>query len=103
MSDRENPDYPNSIKESISAVESISMVITGDDSGSLGELLKVLEKKHSLAPTLKGAFSKLYGYTSNVGGIRHGLKDDGIVIGFEEARFVLVTCTSFVNYLAYKM
>jgi hypothetical protein len=35
LSDRENPDYRNSIKESISAVEAIVNLINGTDSDTL--------------------------------------------------------------------
>lgn len=36
-SDRKNPDYRNSIKESISAVESMARIITGNPKATLGE------------------------------------------------------------------
>lgn len=36
MSDRQNPDYRNSIKESISAVESICKIVTNDEKATLG-------------------------------------------------------------------
>ena len=100
LSDREKPDYKNSIKESISAVESICQIIVGDDKASLGDALKDLEEKGiTIHPALKGAFSKLYGYTSDEGGIRHaeGLFESNV--SFEEAKFMLVSCCAFVNYL----
>ena len=100
LSDREKPDYKNSIKESISAVESICQIIVGDDKASLGDALKDLEEKGiAIHPALKGAFSKLYGYTSDEGGIRHaeGLFESNV--SFEEAKFMLVSCCAFVNYL----
>lgn len=40
LSDRKNPDYRNSIKESISAVESICKMIAGDPKATLGDALK---------------------------------------------------------------
>lgn len=43
MSDRQNPDYRNSIKESISAVESICKVVTNDEKATLGKALKLLK------------------------------------------------------------
>ena len=42
LSDRQNPDYRNSIKESISAVESLCKSISGNDSATLGAALKEL-------------------------------------------------------------
>lgn len=40
LSDRKNPDYRNSIKESISAVESMSKIISAQKKQLLGVLLK---------------------------------------------------------------
>jgi len=42
LSHRTNPDFRNSIKESISAVEALCRVITGDDRATLGQALKRL-------------------------------------------------------------
>lgn len=100
LSDRENPDYKNSIKESISAVESICQVITGDSNATLGKALKRLEDNGvNMHSAMKSAFSSLYGYTSDKGGIRHA---EGLFtsdVSFEEAKFMLVSCCAFVNYL----
>ena len=100
LSDREKPDYKNSIKESISAVESICQIICKDDKATLGKALNKLEESGvKLHRSLKEAFSKLYGYTSDEGGIRHaeGLFESNV--SFEDAKFMLVTCCAFVNYL----
>ena len=43
LSDRQNPDYRNSIKESISAVESLVQSITGNPKATLGQALNVIE------------------------------------------------------------
>ena len=99
LSDREKPDYKNSIKESISAVESICKIIIGKDKATLGDALKVLESKRGLKGQLKSAFEKLYTYTNDKGGIRHaeGLFESNVT--FEEAKYMLVSCCAFVNYL----
>jgi len=39
LSDRKSPDYRNSIKESISAVEAVCKIITGDKKATLGKCL----------------------------------------------------------------
>lgn len=101
-SDRKKPDYRNSIKESISAVESLAKIIIQDDKTTLGQALKVIEQKHNIPGSLKSAFSALYGYTSDEGGIRHSLLEKGVKIDIEEARFMLITCSAFVNYLISK-
>lgn len=103
LSDRKNPDYRNSIKESISAVESFCRVVLNNPDITFGKALIELEKKHSLHGSLKGAFSALYGYTSDAGGIRHALKEDDTFSNFEDAKFMLVTCSAFINYLKAKM
>jgi hypothetical protein len=100
LSDRKTPDYRNSIKESISAVESLCNLITGDKA-SLGEALKQLEKRIPIHPALKKAFSSIYGYTSDAHGIRHALLDEAN-LDFEDAKFMLVSCSGFVNYLIAK-
>lgn len=100
LSDRENPDYKNSIKESISAVESICQIICKDDKATLGDALNKLEKNGIvLHKALKEAFKKLYGYTSDEGGIRHAEGMFESDVSFEEAKYFLVSCCSFVNYL----
>lgn len=100
LSDRENPDYKNSIKESISAVESICQIIAQNSKATLGEALKKLEDHGvKIHEAMKKSFSSLYGYTSDEGGIRHceGMFESNVT--FEEAKFMLVSCSAFVNYL----
>lgn len=100
ISDREHPDYKNSVKESISAVESVCSIIVGDESASLGKALKRLKDNGvNIHPTLEVAFSKLYGYTSDEGGIRHAEGMTESEVTFEDAKFMLVSCSAFVNYL----
>lgn len=99
MSDRDSPDHRNSVKESISAVESMCRILADNPSATLGSALKEIERTHKLHPALKSAFASLYGYTSDAGGIRHGLLDDGIVLDQPDSKFMLVTCSAFVNYL----
>lgn len=100
MADRKNPDYRNSIKESISAVEAVCKILAKDDNATLGQALKVIENKQNiiLKPAFKSALNTLYGYTSNEDGIRHALLEESTV-KFEDAKFMLVTCSAFVNYL----
>ena len=101
LSDRKSPDYRNSIKESISAVEAICRLITKNEKATLGQALKEVETKVGLHGALKNAFSSLYGYTSSAEGIRHALLDEP-KLSFEDAKFMLVSCSSFINYLISK-
>lgn len=101
LADRKSPDYRNSIKESISAVEAICNLIANNSKVTLGQALKEIEKKIELHPALKEAFQKLYGYTSDAEGIRHALLDEPN-LDFEDAKFMLVSCSTFTNYLITK-
>lgn len=101
LSDRESPDYRNSIKESISAVEAICKLITDEDKATLPKALKAITDKVELHPALQQAFNKLYGYTSDADGIRHSLMEEAN-LDFEDAKFMLVSCAAFINYLKLK-
>lgn len=99
LSNRQSPDYRNSIKESVSAVEALCREITGES--TLGEALKELEKNGIKIPTfLKSGIEKLYIYTNDKRtGIRHAMMEDTEAPTFEEAKFMLVACSAFVNYI----
>lgn len=103
LADRQTPDYRNSIKESISAVESLCVNISGDPHATLGSALNIIEKRGEirLHGALKNAFSSMYGWTSDAEGIRHGLQDEPD-LGFEDAKYMLVACSGFINYLLEK-
>jgi len=98
LSDRENKDYKSSVHESISAIEATVNIIMASKK-TLGEALKELDKQgYSIHPALKSAFEKMYGYTSDKDGIRHDFGNDSNV-DFEEAKYMLVSCSAFMNYL----
>ena len=102
--DRRNPDYENSIKESISAVEAICSIITGENgkSGTLGNTITKLKNKGvHIHPSMEKAYSALYGYTNDESGIRHGSMDF-MNAPAEDAKYMLVSCSAFVNYLMEK-
>ena len=100
LADREHKDYKNCIKESISAVETICQIIIGSNTATLNKAIQKLKNKGiKIHPVLETAFTKLYAYTSDEGGIRHA---EGLFVSevsFEEAKFMLVSCSAFVNYL----
>ena len=95
LSDKEAPDYRNSVKESISAVEATCRYLTGNASATLGDALKRVQNLH---PAMSRAFSQLYGYTNDASGIRHSLTDEA-TITYADAKFMLVTCSAFVSFL----
>jgi hypothetical protein len=103
MSARPTADYRNAIKEAISAVEAICKVLAGTPNSDLGAALSALmtRKQLPLHPQFRQALASLYSFTNDAEGIRHALKDDP-TLDVEDARFMLVTCSAFVNYLLVK-
>lgn len=100
LSDREHPDYKNCVKESISAVESVCKVISGNEKAALKDALNVLiANGMNIHGSLKSAILALYGYASDEGGIRHAERETESTVTFEEAKFMMVTCSAIVNYL----
>lgn len=95
LSDKQAPDYRNSVKESISAVEAACRLVSGNASATLGDALKIIRNLH---PALSKAFNQLYGYTSDASGIRHSLIDEPNIT-YADAKFMLVACSAFVSYL----
>lgn len=96
MSDKENPDFRNSIKESISAVEGVARNLTGEN--KLSKALASLEKQNIIHASSKEAINKLYGWTSGENGIRHALMDE-TSLTLADARYIYICCSAFVNYL----
>ena len=101
ISDRKSPDYRNSIKESISAIESVAKVISGNEKDSLGGALDKIKGKIKIHSALEKGFKMLYGYTSDTDGIRHALMDN-TSCDFEDAKYMLVSSSAFINYLITK-
>ena len=99
---RPEGEYRNSIKESISAIEALCRKITGEN--TLGKALSKLEKNGLILPSvLKKSFEQLYIYTNDgTTGIRHALMDDTNAPTADEAIFMLVSCSAFINYLTKK-
>ena len=99
LSQKPKPDLRNCIKESISAVETAVKLATDSPRGTLGDLLPDLNDKLGLHPAQVKGWSALYGWTSDdKGGIRHGRTDKDDLTA-DDARYMLVTCSAFANYL----
>ena len=96
LSDRQAPDYRNSIQESLSAVGSAVTILTGEKNGTLGNLLK---KIPDLNPSLSGVFRQIYSYADGPVGIHPGLKDDSVEVTKDDAQFMLVACSALTSYL----
>lgn len=96
---RPEPDYRNSIKESISAVECLCREITGEST-----LDKAIPKLESSGVQLNAQFAmglrNLYFYTNDKRtGIRHALMEDTYVPTEADAHYMLIICSAFVNYI----
>ena len=104
FSNKENKDYVNTVKEAISAVEATVNFINGTEGTTLGDGLDKLKEKKSIHPALCDAFKKIYGYTSDKkSGIRHCIFDETDCIpDFTDAKYMLVVCSAFINYLLSK-
>ena len=97
LSNRTAPDFRNAIKESISAVESAVRVAVGDEGVDIDKGLEKLALHNQLGQAWKNMFN----WTSDEDGVRHGTKGTPQV-GLSEARYMVVACSAFVNYLAVK-
>jgi hypothetical protein len=101
ISDKKAPDYRNSIKESISAVESVAKKISDNKNDTLSGALDKIKGTTKIHPALERGFKQIYGYTSDTDGIRHALTEE-TNCDFEDAKFMLVSCSAFINYLITK-
>ena len=95
---RENPDYLNVIKESVLAIEHECKQFGGK---SFTACLDSMKEELGMHPAWKKMLEGLYGFSSDVKGIRHDGKTKSEV-DFEEAKLVLVLCSAVVNYLKEK-
>ena len=102
LSDKKNPDYGNSIKESISALGSVIRSFTGENTLGKG-LGKLKAKGIVIDEQIKGSIEKIYAYTNNKeGGMRHEIVDDHKSPDFDDAKLMLVVCSSYINFLMSK-
>jgi len=98
LSNRDAPQYANVVHEAIHAVEAKIATLTGKNVLSDG-LKELAAAGYSIHPALTGGWTKLYGYTSDAGGIRHALIRDE-EIDEPLALYFLVSCSAFVNFLS---
>lgn len=95
------PDYENSVKESISAVEAMCCIITGKNATLNKAIEKLKNNGVHIHPSLEKAFISLYAYTCDEKGIRHaGI--EFVNAPAEDAKYMLISCSAFVNYLMEK-
>jgi len=98
----EQSDFRNAVKEAIGAVETTLRIALNDPNITVGEAVKRLSKDSNLHPALAKGISNLYGFNSDSGGIRHGLKEGEFEPNYSDAKFMVMTYTSFINYIIEK-
>ncbi|MCY3693992.1 MAG: hypothetical protein OXG77_02130 [Chloroflexi bacterium] len=94
LGNRSNPDYRNSIKEAVSAVETGVQIAAGSPGLRFEKAVNSLD----LHPQFKQALQNLFRWASDEDGVRHGMHSERQV-GFPDARMVLVMCSAIVNFL----
>lgn len=92
---RKKPDYANSMKESISAVESACAVLVGNDTKPLKKVSELL----NLHPALGKAILNLYGWTCDEKGVRHFSEKGEFQVSFNNAKFLLIVSSAFIKLL----
>lgn len=100
LSSRSAPNYRNSMKEAMSALERC-VVSQSPKENDYGLSLKLLIEKSTAHKAFQKSLSSIYGFTSDAEGIRHFLKEDSQVT-FADAKFFLVLCSSFILWLQQK-
>ena len=84
----------------MSAVETMCKLISKNERATLHQALRALPA-NQFHPALVKAFESLYGYTGDADGVRHSLMEES-KLTFSDAKFMLVTCSAFINYLTDK-
>lgn len=98
LADKHNPQYGKVAGEAVMAVEASVHNLTGKK--TLGDGVRELEKRGlPVHPAIVKAWSAMYGYTSDAGGIRHA-NIGGEEVDAAMAVYLLVTCSAFVNLLS---
>lgn len=92
------PDFENSIKESISAIESCLMILLNEPNGTLGKIIK----QATLDPDIERLVSQAYGYASNKSFVRHGGTTESTLTK-AEADFFLEFAASSIVYITQKL
>ncbi len=102
LSNRTNPDYVNSIKESISALESLANLILDTSGKSLTKIHEKLCSQLKCPEPIKKQMKEYYDWASKEEGIRHGKIKEKSTIGQAEAKLFLIQISGLINYLISK-
>jgi hypothetical protein len=95
------PDYPNSIKESISAFEAELRVKLNEPKGVGSELLKKLKHQNSgLHILIIESAMKIYSYRGDADGVAHASKREEFEPEFEDALCILVMSSALCQRIS---
>jgi hypothetical protein len=100
LANRDDAQYAKSINESMLAAEAAARELApGKPKATLGDALNSVTRSGNAGfhPALVDGWKKLYGFTSDDGGIRHALHEGAIPPTQELAQYFVVTCSAFVN------
>jgi hypothetical protein len=93
-----NGNFPDSVRESIHAVESVVRVL--EPSGEFGKAMAKLESKIAMHPRFEERLLRDLRLHSDEGGIRQALLESGQpAVDEVDAIFFIGACSSFVSYL----
>ncbi|MEI3376391.1 MAG: hypothetical protein V8R08_00875 [Coriobacteriales bacterium] len=99
ISKKPNPDYNSVVSKSILAVESAAKAVAPGKNNTLADALSSLGKSAEIHPAIIEGWKNIYGFSSDAGGIRHAKHNEPVEVDFAFAKYMLVTCSAFVNYL----
>jgi hypothetical protein len=81
-------------------VEAALQHLTNKPCATLIDGLAAFEARYGqLHPSLREGLIKQYGYIADDRGVQPGLTGRPIVVSGDDARFMLVSCSAFTNYL----
>lgn len=98
---KDNPDYPNSVKEAICSLELAFEVLTGKNtSKDFAAFIKKYEGNNDdqIPSPIIQSIIKIYGYRGRAEGVAHGISN-GLRVSGVEAELVLNITASYITYL----
>lgn len=93
-------DPENSIKEIVSAVESVGKTLYTNTS-TLGDVVKVIRKSDDIPTLLVSMIEKFYAFASSEPAVRHGSSKPSKIL-IEDAEFCLLVGVALIRYLIAK-
>lgn len=99
--DTKPPDYLNSVKEAVGAVEGLAKAIFNNTKGTLSDLLPQIKQKHLAHQAMARIFEAVYAVRSDEPGIGHGAYGSSD-FKYADAEFMLNVSASLIIYLARK-